>query len=479
MPKKEFSEDLQKLFLEILVSNAELFVRVQNIYNSKNFSRSLREIAEFVWTYSDKYKSLPTIEQINSVFSTNLKPPTLTEIHNDWFLDEFENFNRRQELERAILKAADLIEDGDFDPVEKLIKDATQVGLVRDIGMDYFLNPRQRLLSIKENNGQVSTGWKSLDRLLFGGFSPGELEIFCGSSGSGKSLFMQNIAINWAAMGLNGIYLTLELSEGLCSMRMDSMITGICTKDLFKKIDELELKLGMFQKKAGKLQIKYMPAQSPTNAIRSYLKEYQIQSGTKPEFIMIDYLDLLMPSGAKVDVGNAWLKDKFVSEELRNIAKEFNILTVTSSQLNRSAVDEVEFDHSHISGGISKINTADNVFGIFTSRALRERGKYQLQLLKTRSSSGVGMRVDLDFNVESLRIVDSDETMSDSNNSRVQEILESTKVKSVVKPLSPTMQGIMNKTEQPNSSSLPATKGELNASKLKSMLSNIKSKSDF
>ena len=49
------------------------------------------------------------------------------------------------------------------------------------------------------------------------------------------------------------------------------------------------------------------------------------------------------------------------------------------------AVDEVEFDHSHISGGLSKIQTADNVFGIFTSRAMRERGRYQLQLMKTRS----------------------------------------------------------------------------------------------
>lgn len=76
---------------------------------------------------------------------------------------------------------------------------------------------------------------------------------------------------------------------------------------------------------------------------------------------------------------------------------------------HNSAVDEVEFDHSHISGGISKINTADNVFGIFTSRAMRERGKYQLQLLKTRSSSGVGSKIDLEFNVDSLRITDAGE----------------------------------------------------------------------
>ena len=64
------------------------------------------------------------------------------------------------------------------------------------------------------------------------------------------------------------------------------------------------------------------------------------------------------------------------------------------------------FDHSHISGGISKINTADNVFGIFTSRSMRERGQYQLQLMKTRSSSGVGQKIELEFNVETLRITD-------------------------------------------------------------------------
>ena len=69
-------------------------------------------------------------------------------------------------------------------------------------------------------------------------------------------------------------------------------------------------------------------------------------------------------------------------------------------------MEEIEFDHSHISGGISKINTADNVFGIFTSRAMRERGRYQIQLMKTRSSSGVGQKVDLEFDVESLRIRD-------------------------------------------------------------------------
>jgi replicative DNA helicase len=153
-----------------------------------------------------------------------------------------------------------------------------------------------------------------------------------------------------------------------------------------------------------------MPAQSNVNDLRAYVKELQIQTGMKVDFLCVDYLDLVMPVSAKVSPSDLFVKDKYVSEELRNLAKELNVLFVTASQLNRSAVEEIEFDHSHISGGISKINTADNVFGIFTSRSMRERGLYQIQLMKTRSSSGVGQKIELAFDVETLRITDMGET---------------------------------------------------------------------
>jgi hypothetical protein len=100
--------------------------------------------------------------------------------------------------------------------------------------------------------------------------------------------------------------------------------------------------------------------------------------------------------------------------------------------LNRSAVEEIEFDHSHISGGISKINTADNVFGIFTSRAMKERGRYQLQLMKTRSSSGVGQKVELEFDMNTLRIQDAGEDAQQSNQPRSSEIMNRIKSNATV-----------------------------------------------
>jgi hypothetical protein len=271
-------------------------------------------------------------------------------------------------------------------------------------------------------------------------------------------------------MGLNGIYLSLELSEGLCAMRIDSMVANVSTKEIFKNLDDVELKVRMAAKKAGGLQIKYMPAQSNINDVRAYIKEYQIQSGIKVDYIMVDYLDLLMPVSAKVSPNDLFVKDKYVSEELRNLARELNILMITASQLNRSAVDEVEFDHSHISGGISKINTADNVFGIFTSRAMRERGKYQLQLLKTRSSSGVGQKVDLEFNVESLRITDEGENASPGGKSP-NSVMNQIKAKA-------NKGTVVSEAIDKETGEIKPVTGEVQSNKLKNMLAGLKKQAD-
>lgn len=393
----------------MMLTNAELYTRVMNIMNSENFDKTLRPVAEMFKSHTDKYNVLPDPVQIKAMTGIEVQPvPGMNTGHDEWFLDAFEAFTKRQELERAILKAADMLEKGDYDPVEKLIKDAVQISLQKDMGTDYFADPSARINKYFNAGGQVSTGWPQMDKILYGGMSRGELNIFAGGSGSGKSLVMMNLALNWLSKGMSGVYISLELSEELTSLRTDAMATSMGTKEIRKNIDDAHLKVKMLSKKSGQYRVKALPAQSTVNDIRSYLKEVQIQTGIKVDFVMVDYLDLVMPVSVKVNPNDQFIKDKYVSEELRNLAKELGILLVTASQLNRSAVDELEFDHSHISGGISKINTADNVFGIFTNRSMRERGKYQIQCMKSRSSTGVGQKIDLDYNIETMRITDDD-----------------------------------------------------------------------
>jgi len=403
----DYGYDIQKVYLEMFMTDAQSFVRCQGVFDPQTFDRRLQDCAKFIKDYVEEHNALPTFDILNAATDSNLKDPgQLQENHYDWLLQDFETFSKHKALEAAILKSADLLENGQYGACEDLVKNAVQIGLTKDLGTDYWQDPRARLEGIKTNNGQVSTGWPALDKKLFGGFNRGELNIFAGGSGSGKSLFLANMGVNWAMAGMNVLYLTFELSEALVSMRIDSMVTDIPSRDIFKSIDDVEMKVKMIGKKSGAIQVKYMPTGKNANDLRAYIKEYEIKTGRKLDVVLVDYLDLMHPNAVKISAENLFVKDKYVSEELRNLAMELNTVFVTASQLNRSSVEEIEFDHSHISGGISKINTADNLIGIFTSRAMRERGRYQIQLMKTRSSSGVGQKIDLEFDVDSLRIRD-------------------------------------------------------------------------
>ena len=458
----DYGLQIQKLYLEMMLCDAETFVRCQSIFDYTLFERQLQPAAKFISEYVSQHATLPTFEIVNASTKSDLTVHhDLREEHYDWLMQDFETFIRHKGLERAILESADLLEKGEYGPVEELVKKAVQVGLTKDMGTDYFADPRARLMRIKDKNGQISTGWQTVDKRLFGGMNRGELNIFAGGSGAGKSLFLANLGVNWALQGLNVVYLTLELSEELVSMRIDSMITEIPTRDIFKQIDEVEMKVRVIGKKSGTYQVKYMPSGKTANDIRAYLKEYEIKMARKVDVLLVDYLDLLMPQSKKISAENLFVKDKYVSEELRNLAMEKNCIFVTAAQLNRGAVEEVEYDHSHISGGLSKIQTADNVFGIFTSRAMRERGKYQIQLMKTRSSSGVGMKIDLDFDIDTLRITDpGEEGQTDETTSRSSSILNS-------------LQRNSNINVDPSEGASVKTTAQVESSKLRQLLSNL------
>jgi hypothetical protein len=98
---------------------------------------------------------------------------------------------------------------------------------------------------------------------------------------------------------------------------------------------------------------------------------------------------------------------------------------------HNSGSDVPEFDHSHIAGGISKINTGDNVIGIMATNSMKEQGIMQFQFMKTRSSAGVGRRVDLSYNVESMRIQDlPEDAHANSTGSTGSSMMEKLKAKS-------------------------------------------------
>lgn len=424
-----YTDDIEKYFIQGLMGNPEVYVRCHTILKSKYWRDPYKKVADFVINYAEKTNTLPNVAEIKAKTGIDIEPVQLNSQQGENFLEEVEYFCRHKAMAELIYDGPDLLNNGSYGLIEQRARENMLITLQKNLGTDYFDDPVARLKRMMERKQTVSTGWKDIDDKLYGGLNRGELTFFAGGPGTGKSLFLQNLAQNWVLMGLNVVYITLELSEDLVSLRFDAMNTQMPTKQIFKNLDEVALRLSMAKKKIqnftgkpGGLQIVKMPeAGTNVKSIEAYLKEYEIQKGYRPDALIVDYLDLLHPNNDKIDPSNAFLKDKYTSEELRSLAAQYNLLCATASQLGRTSVEAEEHNVAHIAGGISKINTADNVIAIFTSIRLREVGQYQLKFLKTRSSAGVGTKIWLKFDTETLRIVDmpmdetpaEDETISE------------------------------------------------------------------
>ncbi len=406
--------DYQTALINCMISDQTSYLRVQNIVEPDFFQDKLRPVVRMIKEHVDEYKALPAAPQIKAMTGFKFEPAPMTDAADvDWFLAETEKFCRHRAIERVILNGSDLLEKGEAGSLERMLKEALTISLVTDLGTSFFDNVKERIERRRDRSNYVSTGWRAMDKKLGGGFTRGSLNIFAGGSGSGKSLFLQNIALNWVSMGMNVVYITLELSEDLVSERLEAMLSQVHTTELIRNSEQVALKIanirrgGKGAKQAGDLHVLKMPESGATsNDIKAYLKEYQIKTGKTIDGLVIDYLDLMHPNNAKIDVSNMFTKDKYVSEEMRSIGSEWEIPVVSASQLNRQATEAQEYDHSHIAGGISKINTADNVFGIFTSLTMRQSGKYQVQFLKTRSAAATGHKIDLGYDFDCMRISD-------------------------------------------------------------------------
>ena len=106
----DYTFDVQKLYLEMFLADAESFARASNIFTPKSFDRKLQPIAKFIKDYVEEYKVMPEVDQVNAKHDIKLKgAKDLDPSHFSWLLDEFETFSRHKALESAILQSADLL----------------------------------------------------------------------------------------------------------------------------------------------------------------------------------------------------------------------------------------------------------------------------------------------------------------------------------------------------------------------------------
>lgn len=400
---KEVEAKKQKLLLEYLLSSVDTFALCKSIINADYFYPEYRKSVEFLINYYDNYAALPALEQVEAETGIELELKTITKDQIKYTTDELESFCRRKALEHAILASPALIEKGDYGKVEQLVKEAISVSLQRDLGLDYFADPLSRLEQQASQPLRTPMGFNAIDELMGGGLARTEIILYCANSGGGKSITLANLAYNFIQNGLNVLYLTLELSQDLVAQRFDIMFTGIPSVSVQKEYQKIAQEVVFASKGLANLTIKRMPAGTNANAIRAYLKEYELQHNIVPDLLILDYLDI-MGTNEYVPAGEIWEKDKRATEQLKDIGEDFNMFIATASQLNRSAIDAEELNQGHTAGGISKVNTVDWQWAIQWTPTMRSSGEIMFICLKARSSDAVGKQALQGWSNKYLRI---------------------------------------------------------------------------
>jgi replicative DNA helicase len=197
----------------------------------------------------------------------------------------------------------------------------------------------------------ILTGYSCFD-FLKNGLRPADLLIICGETGNGKSMFLNNMAINmWMqnntldtpqeelTSGFNVMYFTLEMPYQDCFRRTISQMADIPSYGIRdSKLNQLEAKA---MAKALKFMERYPYEFDIIDVARGFtvdeleLHFQEAKSRYTPDVIVIDYLGLMDNINQDGDAQD-WLKLGELTGKVHEFSRTHQIPTLTAVQLNRS-----------------------------------------------------------------------------------------------------------------------------------------------
>lgn len=241
----ELNGKQQMMVINALLTDPYIFGRAKAALKPEYFIPPYDEAVKFMLDYSNQYNSVPPIEVIDASVQNN---PKYTEqllfqriegLEHDvgseeFILETIDSFCRQRALNLAILEGYERISKGDMDTIADLIKEAQQVSIKKDYGVNVTTNELagevddggtydEIMAKTEKEIGMIETGWKNFDNLIDGGFGWGQLIYIMSPSGGGKSLALANLGLNFALQGYNVLYFTFELAEQLVFKRIIAM----------------------------------------------------------------------------------------------------------------------------------------------------------------------------------------------------------------------------------------------------------------
>jgi replicative DNA helicase len=412
----KYGQSFQSKTLSALLSDSQLLESLVDIIKPDFFeSESNKWIVNTILKYYNDYKKLPTLDVFkvelnrtdNKILKTTVKDQLrhiYTEVGNvdlDFIKKEFSDFCRNQNLKEVILQSVDLLKAGNYNKIKELVDNAMKIGTSADIGHNYINDVLLRMED--ESRDTVPTGFEPIDDLMDGGLSGGELAVIVAASGIGKSWVLSQIGAHAMKEGKNVVHYTLELSETYVGRRYDTILSGITPHELKDKQEEVVQKLKSIK---GNVIIKYFPPKGITTKKLETHIDKLIQTGYKPDLIIIDYADLLRSHYVTSDstyqeAGNVYI-------ELRGLSGEYGIPIWTASQANRSSIQNEIIEADSIADSYAKIMNADFVMSLMRKPSDKINNTARFHVMKNRfGPDGLTFPAKMDTNIGMIRIFEN------------------------------------------------------------------------
>lgn len=276
----------------------------------------------------------------------------------------------------AVLNAHDeFAKRGDFTRTVEMLERAKHLGKFHRISGSRLGAQSFSEIERVRNLNRLPTGILELDIKLNDGLARGQLGVWMGDAGAGKSIALVSQAAEGVRRQLFVGLATLELPEHLQLARLIANLTGVETLDVVElqhKRDEAKRRMGIMSPHVGVCSVAEFPPHATSTAdIQAWVEQEETDLGRPMDLLVLDYADKLYEPKVK-DAANSYLEMRFVYEGLRrDIAVRKNMWVWTASQAGRHDGKNKRLDLHNIADSIHKVRVADIVITL----NVREEGQ--------------------------------------------------------------------------------------------------------